>query len=320
MSDTAASPRAGFIEKVDKTLRYHIRQMQHGWRDLRWQIARPQVRRPVFVVGCSRAGTTLVYKTFSVSPQLGSLNRETHDYWEALHPLPQRDWRSHVLSAELASQRDRDAVAHYFYRYTGQNRFVDKNNQNGLCVGYLLALFPDACFVYVKRSPGDNLNSLIEGWQRPGEFATWSHSLPAEVAIDGGTVRQWCFFLPEGWRDYLNASLEAVCAFQYRSMNTAILAGRDLVPASQWHEIRYEDLLSDPVAGFRAAYTACGLEFDPAVESHCRQVLSRPYNAFSRIALDKWRNSPHRERIEHVLPEVEDVARRMGYSSAEIGM
>jgi hypothetical protein len=38
-------------------------------------------------------------------------------------------------------------------------------SQNGLCVSYLCSLFPDADFVYVKRNPGDNINSLIEEWK-----------------------------------------------------------------------------------------------------------------------------------------------------------
>jgi hypothetical protein len=42
-------------------------------------------------------------------------------------------------------------------------------------------------------------------------------------------------------------------------------------------------------------------------------VLGRPYNAFSPIRLDKWKEQGNRARIERVLPRVADVARRMGY-------
>ena len=38
----------------------------------------------------SRGGTTLVYRTFSESRELGSLIRETHDYWAGLHPIEAR--------------------------------------------------------------------------------------------------------------------------------------------------------------------------------------------------------------------------------------
>ncbi len=304
---------SNFWIKVDKTLRYHTRNAIRSLRGAWWDVHRLPAVRPVFVIGCSRAGTTLVYKTFSEAPELASLQRETHDFWVGLHPLEERNWSSHALVAEQTSDGDREIVSRYFYRETGARRFVDKNNQNGLCVPYLRALFPDAHFVFVKRSPGDNLSSLIEGWARPEEFSTWADGLPVKVAIEDGHYTRWCFFLSEGWGDYVTAGIEDVCALQYRTMNRAILEAREQVPDSQWTEIKYEELLRDPVAGFRRAFDECGLEFGPKLEVHCRDVLAKPYNAFFEIREDKWKQGPHRVRVERVLPLVSDVARDLGY-------
>jgi hypothetical protein len=302
-----------FLVKVDKTVRHYGRRMSHRLRGAYWQVAQPKIERPVFVVGCSRAGTTVVYKTFSEAAELGSLQRETHDFWIELHPLADKAYATHALGADDASARDRGAVCRYFYSRTGRHRFVDKNNQNGLCVPYLHALFPDAHFIFVKRSPGDNINSLIEGWGKPGEFATWSESLPVEVRIEGGRYQRWCFFLFDGWRDYVDRPIEEVCAAQYAAMNRAILDARQGIPSAQWTEIVYEDLVRDPVGGFRAAFESAGLAFDARLEAHCRNVLGTPYNAFSPIEIDKWREQRNRARIERVLPTVLPVAREMGY-------
>jgi hypothetical protein len=302
-----------FWLKVDKTLRHHGRNALHALRSTWWTAYRPQANHPVFIIGCSRAGTTLVYKTFSESPELGTLQRETHDFWVNLHPLAHKHWNTHALDVPDASQQDCDTATRYFYVHTGKTRFVDKNNQNGLCVQYLHALFPNAHFVFVKRSPGDNINSLIEGWGKPEEFATWSSELREKVAVDQGRYTKWCFFLSEGWRDYLDKSIEAVCAFQYRAINEAILAAKNRIPSQQWTEVFYEDLVRDPVTGFRQAFEECGLTFTPALEQHCANVLSTPYNAFSEIRLDKWKDGRNREIIERVLPEVREVARNMGY-------
>ena len=152
------------LTKIGKTVDYHTRRARRGVRGLAWGVTRPLADRPIMVLGCSRAGTTLVYKTLSESDEIGSLQRETHDYWIALHPLRDKNFDTHALDASDAGDDDREAVSRYFYTWSGRRRWVDKNNQNGLCVPYLHALFPDALFVYVKRSPGDNLNSLIEGW------------------------------------------------------------------------------------------------------------------------------------------------------------
>jgi len=302
-----------FLIKVSKTLAYHARRAQRGVRSLRWALARRPAQRPIIVVGCSRAGTTLVYKTLSESHEIGSLQRETHDYWTDLHPPADKNWDTHALDAGDASPADRDTVSRYFYTWTGQHRWVDKNNQNGLCVPYLQALFPDAVFVFIKRSPGDNLNSLIEGWRKPDEFATWSNDLPATVAVENGTLTQWCFFLADGWREYVNAPVEDVAAFQYTAINQAILDARASVPPGQWVDVFYEDFLRDPVATFRQVFEGCGLAFDARLQAHCADVLDIPYNAFSEIRLDKWKDGRNREKIERVLPQVADVAARMGY-------
>lgn len=283
--------------------------IRDGW----WWLGRRRLEKPIFVVGCSRAGTTVVYKTLSESLEVGSLQRETHDFWVALHPLAKKGWSTHGLTAADARPRDRDVVSRYFYSRTGRFRIVDKNNQNGLCVPYLHALFPDAHFVYVKRSPGDNIHSLIEGWGKADEFATWSNDLPAEVRVDGGRYRRWCFFLFDGWRNYLDRPIEEVCAAQYVAMNRAILDAAKAIAPAQWTEIAHEDLVRDPVAGFRRAFESIGLEFTPHLAQHCASVLATPYNAFSEIRLDKWRDQTNRERIERIMPLVAITARDMGY-------
>lgn len=303
------------LENVRKTLAYHRGRVLRGLRACVWGLQRPAASRPIFVVGCSRAGTTLVYKTLSESREIGSLHRETHDFWVDLHPLERKHWDTHGLGADDASPSDRDYVTRYFYTWTGRHRWVDKNNQNGLCVSYLRALYPDAYFVYVKRSPGDNLNSLIEGWGKPEEFATWSDAVPAVVDIEG-RYHKWCFFLADGWRDYLARPIEDVCAFQYRTINRAILDGRAVTPSAQWVEVFYEDFLRDPVATFRNVFEGCDLTFDARLEQHCAGVLGRPYNAFSEIRLDKWKDSVNRERVERALSQVAEVAAAMGYESA----
>lgn len=303
-----------FWQKVDKTLRYHGKHAAIELRGRWWDICHNRVASPVFVVGCSRAGTTLVYKTLSESREIGTLQRETHDFWARLHPLQEKNWETHALSADDASDYDRDYVARYYYSWTGKTRFVDKNNQNGLCVPYLFALFPYAHFIYVKRNPGDNLNSLIEGWRRPEEFATWSRDLPARVAIDGGKYNSWCFFLAEGWQQFRSAHIEDVCAFQYNAINQSILDAKPAIADQRWHEVFYEDLVRDPVGQFRSLFTACGLEFDERLERHCGNVLSLPYNAFSAIRVDKWKDGRNSDRIRRVLPELGKLSKQMGYT------
>ncbi len=304
-----------FWIKVEKTLYYYFTQLLKKIRLFRWKLSKPIAETPVFILGCSRAGTTLVYKTFSESRQLGTLHKETHDLWSSLHPPKEKNWDGHELTAEDASDHDRAFISQFFYTQTGTLTFVDKNNQNGLCLPYLLELFPKARFVYVKRSPEDNINSLIEGWRKADEFANWSGSLPVDIKIENGEFTRWCFFIAKGWQQYVNRSIEDVCAYQYRIMNEAIIQGRELVPAAQWTEIHYEDILHNPVNAFKNTFSALGLEFDEHMEQHCKTVLERPYNAFSEIRTNKWKDGRNAEKVQAALGSVNEIARKMGYSA-----
>jgi hypothetical protein len=308
-----SSSKESMIALINKNLRYYGHKLLVGLRGLRFRVSPILLKQPVFIVGCSRAGTTLVYKTFSESRELGSLQKETHDFWSGLHPPAERGWGSHSIPEQYASQADRESVSRYFYTQIGKRRIVDKNNQNGLSIPYLYSLFPDAHFVFIKRSPGDNINSLIHGWGKEKEYGAWSDSLPEPISIDGGKYKKWCFFLANDWREYTQSSIEEVCAFQYRSINDSILESRRKIPGNQWHEVAYEDLISNPVEGFRNIFNACGLAFCSHLENHCNSVIDRPYNAFSEIKVDKWKEGANKRRIERILPDVKETAEKLGY-------
>ncbi len=302
-----------FFDKLYKTLKYYDAITYVNIRKVRFTISPVSLIQPVFVVGCSRAGTTLVYKTFSESKELGSLQKETHDFWANLHPPEERSWSGHEIASTAASDFDRQQASRLFYSATGKRRIVDKNNQNGLSIPYLYALFPGAHFVFIKRNPGDNIDSLINGWGKAEEFGAWSSALPAEVRIDNGAYRDWCFFLAEGWRNYCQSSIEEVCAFQYESINRVILGARENIPAEQWHEVSYEALLASPVNEFRRLFEGCKLQFDTRIEQHCADVLDKPYNTFSAIGVDKWMKGVNSERVEKVLKTLGPVSVALGY-------
>ncbi|MEI6145731.1 MAG: sulfotransferase [Methylococcales bacterium] len=300
-------------EKIIKNLCFYTKKALIYYRNLNYFIKPVTLIKPIFVVGCSRAGTTMIYKTFSQSKHLGSLHKETHDFWAELHPLNERLWNSHAIEPILANPTNKSKVSKYFYTKTGQTRIVDKNNQNGLSIPYLYQLFPDAHFIFIKRNAGDNIDSLIHGWGKSSEFATWSKDLTETIAIEQGKYQQWCFFLAEGWRQLTRASIEQVCAFQYRTMNEAILAAKTLIPQQQWHEVAYETLINQPVLEFEKLFQACNLPFDEAMKNHCAAVLETPYNTFSEIRVDKWKDGSNQEKISAILPQLADISLQLGY-------
>jgi hypothetical protein len=213
--------------------------------------------------------------------------------------LAEKDWRTHALGANDASQHDRELVSRYFFSHTGRLRIVDKNNQNGLCVSFLHALFPGAQFVYIKRGPGDNIHSLIEGWGKAEEFATWSRP-----PLWRSVVAMLVFFCSTAGSD---TSIRPS-----RRRSAVRIMNRAIIDASKSCTMDRDPLRPGQRPGCRA-FESCGLEFTPDLKKHCAGVLSTPYNAFSEIRLDKWRDQGNREVIERILPSLRGLAGEMGY-------
>ena len=255
----------------------------------------------------------MVYKPFSESHAIGSLNREAHDFREETYRFFNRDWDIQSFDVIVASASGCDYVSSYFYARTRKSRFVDKNNENGLCVPYLYSLFPDVHFFYVKRRPGDDINSLIEGGNQPEEFATWSNLLPEKASVENGRYTQWGFFLATDWRDYVNASIEEACAFQYSAITQVILDAQRVIPAAQRSEVFYEDIARHPAESFPKLLEAKGLSFAVQFQMHCENVLDTPYNACLEIRLDNWKEGRNRSQIERVLAKIEFIACALEY-------
>lgn len=312
MRDVSTIEKSNLMLKIQKTLNFYANTAHFRWRDFVWPLVKPQFDRPIFVVGCSRAGTTVVYNLLGMAPGLASMHKESHDFWNSLHPPSECNWESHMLTVNDIGERDREEVSRFYFRNLGEKRFIDKANQNCFRISFLHELFPNAVFVFVKRDARDNINSLIHGWSRPDEYAAWSKYIPVQVSVENGKYNHWCFFLFPGWRLYVKSSIEEVCAHQWISANQAILAAKQDIPSNQWVEIFYEDILSSAAETFREVYRKLDLPFSNAVRNHCETVVSYPYNAFSTPRLNKWKQE-NPLRIKNILSLIEPTMLEMGY-------
>ncbi|MGR9051486.1 MAG: sulfotransferase [Gammaproteobacteria bacterium] len=68
-----------------------------------------------------------------------------------------------------------------------------------------------------------------------------------------------------------------------------MLAAKQRVPANQWHEVKYEDLIAEPVTEFKKIFEACSVVFENDLVTHCQSVLDKPYNTFSEVGAEKWK-------------------------------
>lgn len=294
----------------------NLRALRWELRGLWWNVARPEVPDPVFVVGCSRSGTTVTYETLAAAPQFLSFGWEIPQFWNSLHGPLNNGWHSESAGAEHAKPAHRDAALRYFYQRLGAGWVLDKTCINVMRIPYLHALFPQARFVFIQRDGRDNISSMMDGWRMGRtdgrfELTQFFGPFPDPVAINGGEFKEWSFFLAPGWQQYSRASLEEVCAFQWISANRMALEARRHVPAAQWIHLRYEDIFERPVQMFGETFERLGVPFTAELRARCADL--QPTSVVrGRPQRQKWKDS-NPEAVRRVLPTIAPMLRELGY-------
>ena len=281
------------------------------------------LERPIFIIGCPRSGTTLLFSLLSHSEHLWSLHSESHHIWELVVPIYRQGFfGSNRATAEDATPGVRDFVTRSFLHLLKPGspelvekpavRMVEKTPRNVYRVPFLRALFPDAAFVFLTRDGRDNISSLMEGWKHPERFGTWD--LPPGFTIKGYQGRKWCFALPPGWEELNGCSLAEVCAYQWTSANEAILASLAELPPSSFVRVRYEDLFNHPYRVIEQLAAFLDIPFTGKL----REAAANPpvVNTTSPPKLGKWRDK-HFEEISAILPKIEPTLKRLGYPASE---
>jgi Sulfotransferase family len=268
--------------------------------------------RPIFVIGCPRAGTSALLQLLLRSPELRSIQNEGHILWDPYHHPKDRGWDSDALGAEDVSERERAYIYLAVHMFVRDRRFVDKTAENCLRIPYLRELFPGATFLFLRRGAAGNVNSLIEAWKARPRFVKYRLPEPLE-GLGEMSGNRWSFALIPGWRQLRSARLEEICARQYIANNEAALDGREGVDPSRWLEVAYEDLVASPVQTAKRLCGGLGLAFDPAIERYAATFDSRPSSTtLSAPTRDKWKQQ-NREPIERILPLTASTERRLGY-------
>jgi hypothetical protein len=285
-------------------------------------VSAPQRPDSVFLLGCGRSGTTLAYNILashesfawisnwtdrSGLAQLATFNdtfrrtRRGELRYRRGMPQPSEGYRlwnralavrldSGVLDeSDVTADRTRRSrrLADQHRRHGHAEIFLNKNTRNARMVGLFGAVFPEARFVHVLRSPLDVVSSLLEvaWWQ---DLPLWTH--------DGATPRQ----LANGPEDEALLAAELWC----RESSAAREAGRRL--GDRYLELRYEDLLQDPGGESRRLLAWCDVEPTPGFD-----------RALDQLAIRR-RVDTHLERLtagqqEVAWQEMRDVAATFDY-------
>ncbi|GGK82897.1 sulfotransferase [Mangrovihabitans endophyticus] len=166
------------------------------------------------------------------------------------------------------------ALGTIFQQYSarfGKPRWGDKRPAYAQNLDVILRLFPDAQIINVVRDGRDCVASLKEmSWHKQDLY---------------GTVAIWA-----------------------RAIDEARRAARQL-DSTQWHQLRYEDLVADPETHLRGVCEFLGEEYDPS--------MARP-NEVADVAVPKFKTWHERTHSEVTTQRVQSWQQRL--TTDEIGL
>lgn len=279
------------------------------------------LHEPIFIIGCNRSGTTVLFQTLSSHPDLWSRYVENRDAFLRVFPHdgpsgdlveePSSDALRRVERVIYQNAKNRELAVgtpilqhlprKLFQKFvtdlfkTPPLRIVDKTPSNCFRVRMLANTFPGARFIYIVRRGEAVVSSLMEGWKR------WTNLEGEWEYVD------WHYLRPPGWRAYEGEPLEDICAFQYISSNRHVIDDLRELPASRYIVVRHEDLVSTPKDEYSRLREFLGL----APSSHWSDIVDDLHNRIwtrggSPPEPGKWRRL-HDEEVARVRPKLRPI-------------
>lgn len=281
--------------------------------------------RPVFIIGCNRSGTTLLFNNLSYHPLTWSLYVEGQEVFHRHYPV---DPEQGELVSEPASAGVAEAIRAELYRRShnkeffkdlpllsgiprkllqrplgklykpGRIRLVEKTPANSLRIPLLHSVFPDAKFLFLVRRGEDVVSSLMEGWKN------WSK------AVDNNwRFGKWHYLVPRGWQRYRECTLQEICAFQWAEATRTAWQDLNRLAGADFMLLKHEDLMARPAEQYRHILDFCDLPPSRYLETLLSAMPKRVYTTGgSKPKPQKWKQL-HQTEIESVRDKIEAVNR-----------
>lgn len=201
-------------------------------------------------------------------------------------------------------------------------RFLEKTPKNSLRVSLLDRLFPDALFVWNRRRPKDNIDSLVAGWNTSDtvgpielpRFSRFGYSVAGNLDLQEYSGKWWKFALVPEWESLRGKSLGEVAGWQYYQCNR--YAHKDLAKLEDERvvTVQHEQFVRNPVKVTSRILSRAGLSISPAVEQFA-SALPR-VNSTHGTEEEGESGLRYPEQVKRALtsiPRLEELKARLGY-------
>ncbi|HTA63977.1 MAG TPA: sulfotransferase [Xanthomonadaceae bacterium] len=242
-------------------------------------------RRPVFVIGLPRSGTTLLERMLAAHPRMVGVGEQRFAEAGWKRALAASGQSHDTLPAQAIDEaaawhlRMLEQRVRHLGLPAGADRIVDKMPDNYLMAGWLCMAFPGATIVHIRRDPRDVALSC------------WFAQFTGEVA----------------WINELRHIAHRIEQHRRLMRHWRATIGERLI------EIRYEDLVAEPETEARRILAASGMDWHPDVAafaerrgyvgSASRQQVREPIHGRS---LARWRN--YEVALQPILDRLHAIA------------
>ena len=234
------------------------------------------VKRPVFIVGCGRSGTTIFGESLSQHPEITYLNEPRHLWFSS---FPETDiWTKKASTRRgklVLTGSDVDATRSRklgrLFRFetikTGKPVLVEKLPINSFRLPFIVDIFPDARFIHVARNGVEVARSIEKavekGWFGANEYK-WgllvNHLYSQDDTRD---LLKYCS------NDYERGLLE------WRLSVDAINSFFETIPTDRFLQITYAELNEKPVDTIDRVFSFLGLQKSKAVSEFVTKNIER---------------------------------------------
>lgn len=232
--------------------------------------------RPVVLIGAARSGTKIARDVFAAAAEVGHVPYDIGFVWRYGNERVPHD----VLDPSTVTPRVRRFIRRYVDRYADvrSGTVIEKTVGNALRIPFVHAVMPDAAFIHLVRDGVDVVESTRRQWLASPDASYLLQKLghfPARLLPSYGAkfvasqlrhylrpdtrVGTWGPRYPGIDDDLGSNGLLAVCARQWQ---TAVdYAGEALSTIdAQTIQLRYEDLVGDPIRTVAGVLNELGLE------------------------------------------------------------
>ncbi len=159
-------------------------------------------------------------------------------------------------------------------------RFLEKTPKNSLRVSLMNRIFPDVMFVWNRRDPKPNIDSLIAGWHAVDQigpitlnrFARAGYPIMDQLDLKDYAEEWWKFALVPEWRTLKGRTIGEVAAWQYYQCNRLASEDLDAVENERVFEVKHEDFVQRPLKYTSEILSWAGVSGDPVVERFAKEL------------------------------------------------